>query len=73
MAEDSEFCRPRLIRFSDCDPAGIVYFPRYFEFEYENETVWRRTDFAETILGRKPATLRAWLEEHRAALMPTPA
>ena len=49
------------------------YFPRYFEFEYENETVWRRTDFAETILGRKPVTLRAWLEEHRAALIPTPA
>lgn len=46
------------------------YFARYFEFEYENETVWRRTDFAETILGRKPVTLRAWLEEHRAALMP---
>ncbi|RUR68646.1 acyl-CoA thioesterase [Variovorax guangxiensis] len=30
MAEDSEFCRPRLIRFSDCDPAGIVFYPQYF-------------------------------------------
>jgi 4-hydroxybenzoyl-CoA thioesterase len=30
MAEGSEFRRPRLIRFSDCDPAGIVFYPQYF-------------------------------------------
>ena len=24
------FSRPRRIRFSDCDPAGIVFFPQYF-------------------------------------------
>ena len=24
------FKRERLIRFSDCDPAGIVFFPQYF-------------------------------------------
>ena len=24
------FRRPRLIRFSDCDPAGIVFYPQYF-------------------------------------------
>jgi 4-hydroxybenzoyl-CoA thioesterase len=24
------FARPRKIRFSDCDPAGIVFFPQYF-------------------------------------------
>ena len=24
------FRRERLIRFSDCDPAGIVFFPQYF-------------------------------------------
>jgi 4-hydroxybenzoyl-CoA thioesterase len=24
------FTRPRPIRFSDCDPAGIVFFPQYF-------------------------------------------
>lgn len=24
------FCRERLIRFSDCDPAGIVFYPQYF-------------------------------------------
>jgi len=30
MGEGSEFRRPRLIRFSDCDPAGIVFYPQYF-------------------------------------------
>lgn len=24
------FTRERLIRFSDCDPAGIVFYPQYF-------------------------------------------
>lgn len=24
------FCRTRMIRFSDCDPAGIVFYPQYF-------------------------------------------
>lgn len=27
---NNEFRRPRLIRFSDCDPAGIVFYPQYF-------------------------------------------
>ncbi len=26
----STFVRERMIRFSDCDPAGIVFFPQYF-------------------------------------------
>ena len=26
----ARFTRSRLIRFSDCDPAGIVFFPQYF-------------------------------------------
>ena len=30
MKEDGVFRRERVIRFSDCDPAGIVFFPRYF-------------------------------------------
>lgn len=29
-ATSNEFRRPRLIRFSDCDPAGIVFYPQYF-------------------------------------------
>ena len=30
MAEDTVFRRERVIRFSDCDPAGIVFYPQYF-------------------------------------------
>lgn len=26
----AQFVRQRLIRFSDCDPAGIVFYPQYF-------------------------------------------
>ncbi len=26
----AEFQRARMIRFSDCDPAGIVFYPQYF-------------------------------------------
>jgi len=29
-APAAEFQRPRMIRFSDCDPAGIVFYPQYF-------------------------------------------
>jgi 4-hydroxybenzoyl-CoA thioesterase len=29
-AAPTEFRRQRLIRFSDCDPAGIVFYPQYF-------------------------------------------
>src|SRR5437764_12168650 len=30
MAGDALFRRERVIRFSDCDPAGIVFYPQYF-------------------------------------------
>ena len=29
-ADATEFRRERQIRFSDCDPAGIVFYPQYF-------------------------------------------
>lgn len=29
-APQAEFRRARMIRFSDCDPAGIVFYPQYF-------------------------------------------
>jgi len=31
MQSSGPFSVDRLIRFSDCDPGGIVYFPRYFD------------------------------------------
>jgi 4-hydroxybenzoyl-CoA thioesterase len=30
-AAPKEFCAERVVRFGDCDPAGIVFYPRYFE------------------------------------------
>ena len=30
VGRGAPFTRPRLIRFSDCDPAGIVFYPQYF-------------------------------------------
>jgi 4-hydroxybenzoyl-CoA thioesterase len=30
MRDTALFSRVRLIRFSDCDPAGIVFYPQYF-------------------------------------------
>lgn len=30
MAQRAAFRRERVIRFSDCDPAGIVFYPQYF-------------------------------------------
>lgn len=29
-SDAGSFCRTRMIRFSDCDPAGIVFYPQYF-------------------------------------------
>lgn len=31
---------PLDIRFGDCDPAGIVYFPRYFDFFHQAMETW---------------------------------
>lgn len=45
------------------DPAE--YFLAYWRFEQANEHAWRRTDFVERILGRKPKTLRQWLTENK--------
>ncbi len=28
------------VRFGDCDPAGIVYFPRYFDFFHQTMETW---------------------------------
>jgi hypothetical protein len=40
-----------------------------FQFEQECEVGWERNDVAERMLGRKPKTLRDWLQEHRDRLL----
>lgn len=50
--------------------AGLVptFLPEYlwnmFEYEDANEHAWVPNRFLENLLGRKPTTLRAWLQEH---------
>ncbi|MFE7277337.1 NAD(P)H-binding protein [Streptomyces phaeolivaceus] len=48
------------------DASGLWGF---FEYERENEVVWARNDFVERTLGRKPLTLREWLQEHAQLLL----
>ena len=45
------------VGFGDCDPAGIVYFPRFFHFFHEAMETWfddgLEIPYAEVIRGRK--------------------
>jgi uncharacterized protein YbjT (DUF2867 family) len=41
----------------------------FFEYERANEVVWARNDFVERTLGRKPHTVREWLQEHAQLLL----
>ena len=45
------------VHFGDCDPAGIVYFPRFFNFFHETMESWFGAQlgesYADVILGRK--------------------
>lgn len=51
------FVRPRLIRFSDCDAAGIVFYPQYFVMlnglieDWVNEQL--ALDYAGLVIGRR--------------------
>ena len=43
-----------------------------FQFENDNDTVWRKSDIVEYLCGRKPVTLRAWIAANRDALLNGP-
>jgi len=51
---------------------GVAEYRWHFFTDYEqrNAVVWALNDFAERMLGRKPTTLRAWLQEHRKMFFP---
>jgi 4-hydroxybenzoyl-CoA thioesterase len=36
----STFRTRRTVRFSHCDPAGIIYYPRYFDLIHEAKEDW---------------------------------
>ncbi|KAK1672758.1 hypothetical protein BDP55DRAFT_731252 [Colletotrichum godetiae] len=41
----------------------------FFKYEEAHEEVWSLNNFVERTLGRKPTTVRDWLEEHKAGLI----
>jgi len=45
------------VRFGDCDPAGIVYFPRFFHFFHEAMETWfdehLGQSYADVVVGRR--------------------
>lgn len=52
----NEHRHPHVVRFGDCDPAGIVYFPRFFDlFHQAMETWFQRlgVSYHDVIVGRK--------------------
>jgi uncharacterized protein YbjT (DUF2867 family) len=53
-------------RFGRADAAEYLW--AYFEYERHVEAGWSLNGKLEQLLGRRPRTLRAWLEEYRTAL-----
>ncbi|MCK1277441.1 NAD(P)H-binding protein [Bradyrhizobium sp. 61] len=44
------------------------YLWQFFRYEDANDVAWTLNDFLERTLGRKPTTVRAWLQEHQQQL-----
>jgi 4-hydroxybenzoyl-CoA thioesterase len=48
---------PVSVRWGDCDPAGIVYYPRFFDFFHQAMETWFAdglgSPYADVIVGRK--------------------
>lgn len=54
------FTRPHRIRFSECDPAGIVFYPQYFVLFNDLLEAW--------IDGLLPIGFHGWILERRLGL-----
>jgi acyl-CoA thioester hydrolase len=65
----------RRIRFGDCDPAGILFTPRYGELVFEAIELWLEQVFGHSVVdqlrGRgTPTPVRAYSVEMRRSLRP---
>ncbi|MFF0284197.1 hypothetical protein ACFYSW_28225 [Rhodococcus aetherivorans] len=49
------------------EPDAVQYYLDYFQFEQDNETVWRKSDVVEYLLGRPAKRLETSLGENREA------
>ena len=47
----------------------VDYTIGYFQFEQDNETIWRKSDIVEYLTGRKAKTLEEWLIENETAVL----
>ena len=59
-----EYFKP-LVEAGLLPPQVPEYLWNFFQYEEANAPVWVPSQFLERVLGRKPTTLRAWLQEHR--------
>jgi uncharacterized protein YbjT (DUF2867 family) len=59
-----EYFKP-LVEAGLLPPQVPEYLWNFFQYEEANAPVWVPNQFLERVLGRKPTTLRAWLQEHR--------
>jgi uncharacterized protein YbjT (DUF2867 family) len=50
-------------------PDADEYFIHYFQFEQDNETIWRKTDIVEYLTGRPSTRLHDWLITNRSAIL----
>ncbi|MGW0036509.1 NmrA family NAD(P)-binding protein [Gordonia sp. NPDC003376] len=48
---------------------AVEYYLHYFQFEQDNETVWRKSDIVEYLTGRRARRLEEWLTAHRDAVL----
>lgn len=50
-------------------PDAVEYYLHYFQFEQDNETVWRKSDIVEFLTGEPATTLEEWLRAHKDAVL----
>lgn len=56
------------IKAGKAPPMLAEYLWNFFRFEDANDVAWSLNNFLETTLGRKPNTVRSWMQEHREQL-----
>ncbi len=50
-------------------PDAPEYFLNYFQFEQDNDTIWRKTDIVEFLTGRPATRMYDWLVANKTAIL----
>lgn len=64
----AEHCGEAICAYFGSEDA-VDYYLHYFQFEQDNETVWRKSDIVEFLTGRPAKRLEDWLSENREAVL----